>query len=189
MIKIKRLLPVALSFGLLVGCSNTDELAEKVEKETIELHENIEKGKENELTEEELVYIGVLENSISVFQDNVNNIRDNFVKAEEERHLWIDGDWRMEQKGYFDAIALELENLYTLDNEDAIPEGYGEIHATLIDAFEKNIEAGELLFGGEFSLASVLDGEKLESGAVLFSDSLVRLAEVNEKLNFKQNAK
>lgn len=188
MIKMKRLLFVALAFGLLVGCSNdTNELSEKAEKETVELQENIEKEKENKLKEVEKVYIGVLESSISVFQDNVDGIRENFVKAEESPIMWIEGDWRMEQKSYFENIALELENLKQLENENAVPEGYEEIHSILIDAFEKNIEAGDILFGGEFSLSSVMDNEKLESGAILFSDSLIRIAEVNEKLKLKQN--
>src|SRR5690606_35999977 len=112
MIKMKRLLFVALAFGLLVGCSNdTNELSEKAEKETVELQENIEKEKENKLKEVEKVYIGVLESSISVFQDNVDGIRENFVKAEESPIMWIEGDWRMEQKSYFENIALELEIL------------------------------------------------------------------------------
>lgn len=164
-----------LAIGLLVGCSKTDDIAEQAQEQTEQVQENIVKEKEDEKSE----YLDVLGNSLEVFFYNMNLIHNQYAKAEEQLHLLIDADWRMETMEYFDTIAVEADVLAQAE----VPEEYQEIHDKMQEAFELNAEAKNILFG---DLSKATDISTLEKGAVTMQESVAMIEEVNELLLEKQ---
>ncbi|MED5103148.1 hypothetical protein P9858_23815 [Niallia circulans] len=177
---MKRFLSVFVASLALVGCSdNVSKEKESEEKKNLEVVKEVVQEENDKKSE----YLDVIDNTLQVFSYNMDLIHNQYAKVEEQQHLLIDADWRTETKEYFDAIAVEGDNLDKLETDGLVPEEYQEIHNKMQEAFALNEQAGFQLIG---DLENALDNSYLKVGAESMQESVAMIEEVNKLMLEKQ---
>lgn len=183
---MNRILLVILACFMIVGCSNkkTDEIKPEPTQEIVEeTQEKIDVVEEEKgLIAEESEYLDVLKSALVGYSDSMEKIHKNFAKAEEDPFMFIDDVWRAETKEFFWHISISHDILKQLENDKLVPNGFDEIHSTVLESLSEMVLAGDIIFEG---IDDSMNIKRINEGALTMQDSMNKMNETNELLQEK----
>lgn len=161
---------LTLPFILLTGCLNEEINETEAKKEGQEI--NLQNPSNETEKEMEQQYLSFLSNSYTVYTTNINDIKQLFLKAQENPSLVTDPKWNDELDKKYQAIEEAYNKLVILPY---IPSNLQSVHDMTKDAFGLTLASKAKIIEG----IKKMDEKLINEGASMIKESGKKFDQVN----------
>jgi hypothetical protein len=138
MVKMKRLLTVALVLGFLVGCETVEE-SQKASEKSEEQVVVIEEQEANTEVDEMLDYLQFINHNTEQYQKTSEKLTTYYTKVQDNPSLLSDEDWLSGIDDFISAMQKYYNRYDIRIKEGKVPEDFEEIHDLNMKAYELTV--------------------------------------------------